>query len=118
MSMAAARPSSDRHPAARRPSSLSRGGAGSHFRIRLKPLPHSPFSRRVPVTELWEARRGGRLMRTLLFALLGALIGGAYETSQTFTLVRMGAYSLAQGIGFVLAGAVVGATAFAAAAVI
>lgn len=54
-------------------------------------------------------------MRTLLLALLGALIGGTYETAQTITLMRIGAYSLAQGIGMILVGAVVGATALVAA---
>jgi hypothetical protein len=57
-------------------------------------------------------------MRTLLLALLGALIGGAYETFQTITLMRVGAYSLAEGIGIILVGAVVGAIAFAASSVV
>jgi hypothetical protein len=54
-------------------------------------------------------------MRTLLLTVLGALIGGVYETLQIFELMRMGAYSLAQGVAIILAGAVVGAVVFAAA---
>jgi hypothetical protein len=57
-------------------------------------------------------------MRTLLLAVLGALSGGGYEAFQTIELMRMGAYSLAQGSGIVLAGAIVGAVVFAAASVI
>ena len=56
-------------------------------------------------------------MRTLLLTLLGALIGGAYEAFQTIELMRTGAYSLAEGIGIILVGAVVGAIAFAAASI-
>ncbi len=57
-------------------------------------------------------------MRTLLLAVLGALIGGAYEAFQTIELIRIGAYSLAAGSGIILAGAIVGAAVFAAASVI
>ena len=56
-------------------------------------------------------------MRTLSLAALGALIGGAYEAFQTFELVRIGAYSLAEGAGFVLAGAALGAAVFAVASI-
>ena len=54
-------------------------------------------------------------MRTLLLIVLGAFTGGAYEAFQTFELMRIGAYSLAQGIAIILAGAVVGAIVFGAA---
>lgn len=57
-------------------------------------------------------------MRTLSLAALGALIGGAYEAFEAFELVRTGAYSLAEGAGFVLAGAAVGAAVFAVASVV
>jgi hypothetical protein len=57
-------------------------------------------------------------MRTLFLAVLGALIGGAYEAFQTTELMRVGAYSLAQGSGIILAGAIVGAAVFAAASAI
>ena len=57
-------------------------------------------------------------MRTLLLTLLGALIGGAYEAFQIIELMRTGAYSLAEGIGIILVGAVVGAIAFAAASIV
>ena len=50
----------------------------------------------------------------MLWAILGALVGGAYEAFQTFELLRTGAYSLAQGIGIVLAGAAACAILFAA----
>ena len=57
----------------------------------------------------------GHLMQTLLLAVLGALIGGVYEAFLSFELMRIGAYSLAQGIGIILAGSAVGAIVFAAA---
>jgi predicted histidine transporter YuiF (NhaC family) len=56
-----------------------------------------------------------REMRTLLSAIVGAFIGGVYEAFATFELMRIGAYSLAQGIAIVLTGAVVGAVVLAAA---
>jgi formate hydrogenlyase subunit 3/multisubunit Na+/H+ antiporter MnhD subunit len=56
-------------------------------------------------------------MKMLPLAILGALIGGGYEAYQSFDLMRMGAYSLTEGIGFILAGAAVGAALFAIAAV-
>lgn len=55
-------------------------------------------------------------MRILLLAVVGALVGGAFEAFQTFELMRMGAYSPAWGFATILAGAVVGAVVFAAAA--
>ena len=57
-------------------------------------------------------------MRTLLLAVLGALIGGGYEVFQTIELIRTGSYSLAWGMGIILAGATVGAILFAAASVV
>lgn len=57
-------------------------------------------------------------MKTLPLAVLGALIGGGYEAYQSFDLMRMGAYSLTEGLGFVLAGAAVGAALFAIASVV
>jgi hypothetical protein len=56
-------------------------------------------------------------MRTLVLTILGAVVGGAYGTLHTFELMRIGAYSLARGIGIILAAALVGAIVFAAAAI-
>jgi hypothetical protein len=53
-------------------------------------------------------------MRTFLLAVLGAFVGGGYEAFQTIELIRVGAYSLAQGSGIILAGAIVDAAVFAA----
>jgi|HubBroStandDraft_2_1064218.scaffolds.fasta_scaffold496956_1 hypothetical protein len=57
-------------------------------------------------------------MRTALLAVLGAVIGGGYEAYQSFELMRMGAYSLAMGLGVIMAGAAVGAILFAVAPVL
>lgn len=57
-------------------------------------------------------------MRVLSLAILGALIGGGYEAYRTFDLIRMGAYSATEGLGFILAGAAVGAVVFAVASVL
>jgi hypothetical protein len=57
-------------------------------------------------------------MRTPLLAILGALVGGGYEASQSFELMRMGAYSLQMGLGIIMAGAAVGAALFAIAPVL
>ena len=54
----------------------------------------------------------GLKMQILLLAVLGALIGGAYDAFQTIGLIRTGAYPPMLGIGIILAGTVVGAAVF------